>query len=541
MGAVTLWSGLLGLVTTPFLIHRLGTSRYGIFAVIAIMAAYLSNLEFGFGQATIRFLARARGAGDGALEANVLRTSFSVFLFAGLAAAAIGMAAASPISSRFVHGTVARHGEVLGAVRLGALILVASFLASFASCALQALGRFQAVVRTRAVFTTAASASAVIAVAAGGRLVVVLLAQAAVAFSQCLVLLATLSRASAVPLRPRVDAETLRTMARYGILILLSGLATQAILQGPPTVLAGYSSTVEVAAFSVPNLALAQLATVASSTSFGFLPFVSAMSLNPDRRHLRDVYRSNLRLTLLIMGPVTLYLAIFSRVLLTAWIGSGFAGRASGAMAALCGVALLLALSTAPADVVRGLGRPSWLVVYTGVCAALSIGVAFALAPVHGAAGAAIALLVALAVTTIPFAFVVAQRLLTMPAAELVRAAVGPFAAVACAGGLYLLGRALGGGLVPAIITGVAATTVYAAAAYLLVMDDRERDVFRRLRTSLPTRAEPCDGSAVDLRPAGHSLPSGALPAWIADGVETATAPPVLERGLEGSPGDVVS
>ncbi len=63
IGSVTLWLGLLGLVTTPIMIHHLGATRYGVFALISIMSAYLMNLEFGFGTATVRFLARAYAAG----------------------------------------------------------------------------------------------------------------------------------------------------------------------------------------------------------------------------------------------------------------------------------------------------------------------------------------------------------------------------------------------------------------------------------------------------------------------------------------------
>lgn len=60
LGAVTVWLAVLGLVTTPYLIHHLGRSLYGVFALLTIMSAYLSNLELGFSHATVRFLARAR-------------------------------------------------------------------------------------------------------------------------------------------------------------------------------------------------------------------------------------------------------------------------------------------------------------------------------------------------------------------------------------------------------------------------------------------------------------------------------------------------
>ena len=93
LGAVTVWLALLGVVTTPYLIHHLGASLYGIFALLTIMSAYLSNLELGFGHATVRFLARARALEDADEERVVLETSFAVFLAASAIASAAALAA----------------------------------------------------------------------------------------------------------------------------------------------------------------------------------------------------------------------------------------------------------------------------------------------------------------------------------------------------------------------------------------------------------------------------------------------------------------
>ena len=81
--ATTGWLALLGLVTTPYMLHELGTAAYGVFALVTIVSGYLSNLEFGFGHALVRFLARAHGMEDRVQERRVLETSLAVFLPAG--------------------------------------------------------------------------------------------------------------------------------------------------------------------------------------------------------------------------------------------------------------------------------------------------------------------------------------------------------------------------------------------------------------------------------------------------------------------------
>ena len=483
-GAVTIWLALLGLLTTPLLIHELGRSFYGVFALITIMSAYLSNLELGFGAATVRFLARARGSGDDDEERRVLGTSFAVFLAAATVAGLLALAASAFVARHFVHGSAALHDEALAAIRIGAFILFVSLLSSFASSSLQALGRFRVVLGARAVFGTLASAGAVAAVLAGGSLSTVLAVQAAIAATLCVVVVTALARASTARLRPAVDRATLRSMAGFGGFVLAAGLAYQLLLQGPPSVLAGHAPTSEVAAFAVPATILQQLIVLASATSLGFRSFASAESADPDRTRLGAVFRANLRLTLLVMGPVTAYLVVFAHPLFATWIDDGFADDAAGAMRWLAVAALMVALSAPPADVARGLGRPAWVVCFTAAAAALAVGLSFVLVESGGASGVAEAMAVALIVTVIPFAVAVGRGLLALPARWIVGALAGPLCAVLACAAAYALGSALSHGFVAAIVTGALATAAYAALAYAFVLDDREREALRRRRPS---------------------------------------------------------
>jgi O-antigen/teichoic acid export membrane protein len=476
IGAVTVWLALLGLVTTPFLIHRLGVSRYGVFALITIMGAYLSNLEFGFGQATTAFLARAHATRDTATERAVIGTSFCVFLAGGVLAMTVALVGAPWIVRTFVHVPAPFHDEAVDAVRLGALIVFASFLSSFFSSALRALARLRVVIASRAVLGTGASVSAVAVVALGGGLRPVLVALAGVSMAMAGVLGLALAMLTTGSLRPRLHISTLRAMAGFGALVLVAGLAYQAMLQGPPTVLAAHASTRQVAAYSVPNLVLGQLAVLASATSLAFFPFASAASASADRGRLAAVYRSNLRLTLLVMGPVAAYLAIFAHPLLATWIDPGFASMAAGPLRFLAGAALMLALSSPPADVARGLERPAWVTAFTASAAIVAIGVAFVAVTTHGAAGVAFALFAGLCVATIPFIFIVGARLLELRVDGLLASLITPVLAVTGVAAIDALAAAISSGFV----AGAVSTSIYGLAVFRLVLYERERAALQR-------------------------------------------------------------
>jgi O-antigen/teichoic acid export membrane protein len=481
-GATTVWLAALGLISTPLLIDRLGASAYGVFALITILTAYLSNLELGFGHATIRFLAQARAADDRLGEARVLGVSASVFIVAAVIAAGAVLVLAGEIVEHFVNAPAPVQAQALEAIRISAAIVAGALIGSFASSALQALGALGRVVAVRAVFGTLASASAIAVVLLGGDVVDVIKAQVVVNVLLVATLVVNLWSVARSPLVPRWHRPTLVRMGRYGALVLLAALAYQAGLQGPPTILAGLGTTADVAAYAVPALVFGQVVSLAGSASIGFLPYASAAALDAGTERLAAVFASNLRLIALVLGPLVVFLAVFAPELISAWISPEFAVDAAPAMRWLAAAGLFVALSTAAADVARGHGRAGWLLAYTGTTAILGGGGALALAGREGAAGAAASLCIALAVTTVPFTALVARRLLAVSGRQLLAALAGPGALL----GAFVLGLAAIGavlsGIAGAVIAGALLTPLYVVIAYRYVVLESERAALPRPR-----------------------------------------------------------
>mgnify|MGYP003613230898 CR=1 FL=1 len=57
-------SNLTGLLLTPYMLRSLGKSEYGLYSLIGAFVGYLSVLDFGLGNAIVRYVAKYRAEGD---------------------------------------------------------------------------------------------------------------------------------------------------------------------------------------------------------------------------------------------------------------------------------------------------------------------------------------------------------------------------------------------------------------------------------------------------------------------------------------------
>ena len=65
-------SNIVGLLYTPYMLRMMGKSEYGLYALVGSVIAYLTILDFGFGNAIIRYTAKFRAEGK-------LKEQYSMF------------------------------------------------------------------------------------------------------------------------------------------------------------------------------------------------------------------------------------------------------------------------------------------------------------------------------------------------------------------------------------------------------------------------------------------------------------------------------
>ena len=79
------WSTLVALFLTPYIIHRLGVERYGIWAFVSAIVGYFGLLDFGISSSFVRYIAQFNAKKDIRSINELVNTGFVFYALFGMA------------------------------------------------------------------------------------------------------------------------------------------------------------------------------------------------------------------------------------------------------------------------------------------------------------------------------------------------------------------------------------------------------------------------------------------------------------------------
>ena len=81
---------LVGLLYTPYMLRMMGQSEYGLYSIAASIIAYLTIMDFGFGNAIIRYTAKFRAEGKTEEQSSLFGMFSLLYVAIGLIALVVG-------------------------------------------------------------------------------------------------------------------------------------------------------------------------------------------------------------------------------------------------------------------------------------------------------------------------------------------------------------------------------------------------------------------------------------------------------------------
>ena len=81
---------LVTLLYTPYMLRMMGQNEYGLYALVASVIAYLTVLDFGIGNAIVRYTAKFRAEGKITEQYEMFGMFFLLYVVIGIIALSIG-------------------------------------------------------------------------------------------------------------------------------------------------------------------------------------------------------------------------------------------------------------------------------------------------------------------------------------------------------------------------------------------------------------------------------------------------------------------
>ena len=348
VGIANGWTMVVTLVSLPLLLHGLGTTAFGTWALLLTFSAvsgWGSLLDLGLGVATTREVASRHAVDDdpglGAAVGTSLVAHLGLGLGAGLLFAAIGPWTLPTLFNTPDHLIrPLRIAIVVFGVQLAADLLVGGCQA--------VLDGFQRVDRSRAVEIVRRTLFG--GATAGAAVVTERLDAVAIASAVAAVISATIgvvvARRTTRGVRPAVRRQTLVDLLRYGREVLLLrplGVLHRTIDRLVVGVVLGPAA---VSLVEVVNQLDLGVQSVVSAASYAVVPGAARLDARGDAHRLRELAETGTRYLLLVCWPLAGTAAVLAGPALDLWVGPSYADAAG-----LVVLAMLSTLLVAPAQV----------------------------------------------------------------------------------------------------------------------------------------------------------------------------------------------
>lgn len=386
---------VVGFFLTPTLMLGLGATRYGVFAVVEQLLAYVTLLDLGIAACLVRSVARLATVDDREGLNRVAASCLAAFAGAGMVALVVGGVAlvslAGPLEAKAGHP-----GDVLPFMLVMLLSAALSLPLGVFASVLDGLERYPEKSAVRLVALSGRTLGLVAVARDGGGLLplglVLLVASVA---EQLMMVVLAYRYLPGLSFHPRrVDRATLglvRTSSADAFLAMLAGrLSTQT-----GALLIGYwLPAAEVTRFVCGTRLVEYAKNLLRNVTATLTPGVSALEARGEWGAIRGRYLTATRWVLYAAVPIQLGLYWFGPAFLTRWLGPDLAAGGAPTAAVLAAtVALGLAQSVA-SRILYGLGRLRLFARLALAEAALNVALSLALIGPYGVVGVAIGIAV---------------------------------------------------------------------------------------------------------------------------------------------------
>ena len=384
-------------ISVPLIVRRLGTDAFGILSIAWVVLGYMSLFDLGLARATTKFVAECISTSEDQKIPSLIWTSVSLQFLLGIVSGALLAANSRLLAERIFKIPAPLAGEARTAFLFLAIAVPMVLVTNSLRGSLEAVQRFNIINYIKIPTNVLMFSSPLLLIPFSGRLSSIVLLMT---FFRLLAMLAFLNFCRPLlrkaNLRPSAVIDALRRLVKYGGWVTVSNMTGPLLLYGDRFAIGALLSVTALAYYTGAADMVNRTLVIPASLGTTLFPAFSSLEAAGAKEKLVDIYGRTLKYLVVVMGPVLLLVAVFSRDILQVWLGPVFARQSTATLQILTLGVFINSFGIFPYSLLQGVGRPDVTAIFHLLELPIHLGLLWLLVPRMGIAGAAIAVTVRL-------------------------------------------------------------------------------------------------------------------------------------------------
>ena len=315
---------VVGIFLSPFILHRLGDSAFGIWVLIFSITGYYGLFDLGIRSSIVRYISKFTATGDTEAAAKLLNTSLFSYCGVGILSFIVTILVAANAHWIFKVPLEYRSTAPWLLLMAGTAVALGFPLGVFGGV-LEGLQKFYVLNWTNIASTLLRAILIVYFLRRGYGLLTAIFITVAVPMVASVVRGVIALRILPLPLRWRyVDRSTLREMAHYSSATLITIVASRLRFNSDEIVIGTMLSAAAVTYFNIGARIVDYAGEVVTSLAQVFVPMSSQSDAKGDMVRLRKILVAGNRFCAFIIFPICAILIILGKSVIEVWVGQKY-------------------------------------------------------------------------------------------------------------------------------------------------------------------------------------------------------------------------
>lgn len=331
---------LLGIVTIPYLLNKIGVEAFGILTLVWTLIGYFSLFDFGLGRALTQQVAANRAAGQVDKLPGLVKTGLLFTLVTGVIGGFLLAVLANPLGYKWLNVSATLQQSTVYSLMIVSFGIPMITLTTGLKGVLEACEDFKAVNILRLLFGIANFGLPVLSVMVFGSSLNMMVFSLIVA--RFMVLGAHMylvhEKLTLDWIEVKCSKNEMGDLLSFGAWMTLSNIVSPLMVVADRFIISSVIGAGLVAYYTVPSDFLIRILIIPGALATALFPRLTS-TMATDRNVAKATYEKSLKATTLIMLTICLSIAIFSYCGLLFWLGKDFAQQ-SWKIAAILSVGL---------------------------------------------------------------------------------------------------------------------------------------------------------------------------------------------------------